>query len=321
MKRILVFGAGGFIGHHLVRRLKNDGHWVCGVDLKYPEFSKTDADEFILGDLSLLETFSKIPNVRFNEIYQLAADMGGAEYIFTGVNDARIVHNSSLINLNTAQFCIDKKIKKVFFSSSACVYPLHNQLDPNNPICKESTAYPASPDSEYGWEKIFSERLYLSYARNYGLEVRIARFHNVYGPESVWQGGKEKSPAAICRKIILCEENGSIEIFGDGTQTRSFLYIDDCIDGVMSLMNSSYKEPVNIGSEEMISINGLADLVIKISQKVCNKVHIPGPIGVMGRCSDNTLSKYNLGWDPKINLASGISTTYKWIKDQILIGS
>jgi len=316
MKKILVFGAGGFIGHHLVTRLKNDGHWVCGVDLKYPEFSTTAADDFVLGDLSLLETYDKIPVVDFDELYQLAADMGGAEYIFTGINDAKIMHNSSLINLNSAKFCISKKIKKVFFSSSACVYPMHNQLDPCNPICTEDSAYPANPDSEYGWEKIFSERMYLSYARNYGLNVRIARYHNIYGPEGTFQGGKEKAPAAICRKVLTSDD--VIEIFGTGNQTRSFLYIDDCIDGTLALMNSEYNNPINIGSDEMVSISDLVDIVLSIGEKKCAKRYITGPVGVMGRCSDNYLCKKEIGWSPVISLRDGLIKTYNWITTQLV---
>lgn len=316
MKRILVCGAGGFIGSHLVKRLKEEGNWVRAVDLKYPEFSKTQADEFIVGDLREQKVCDLVIDSSIDEIYQLAADMGGAGYIFTGENDANVMHNSALINLNIVEECRKKKIKKVFYSSSACMYPLHNQLDPENPNCSEASAYPANPDSEYGWEKLFSERLYLTYYRNYGLEVRIARFHNIFGPEGTWKGGKEKSPAAICRKVVNATDNTEIEIWGDGKQTRSFLYIDECIEMVRRLMDSNFTGPVNIGSEEMISINDLAKMVIEISGKKLNIKNIPGPLGVRGRNSDNKLYLEKIGWTSQKTLKEGIEQLFIWIKEQ-----
>lgn len=328
MKTALVLGAGGFIGNHLVTKLKSEGYWVRGVDLKLPEFSSSQADEFIVGDLrnpslvskvmySLYQTSEQDNINSFDEVYQLAADMGGAGYIFTGENDANVMHNSALINLNVVHEAVKKSIKKIFYSSSACMYPEHNQLDPTNPNCKESSAYPANPDSEYGWEKLFSERLYLAYARNYGLNVRIARFHNIFGPEGTWIGGKEKAPAAICRKVADSLMDEEIEVWGDGEQTRSFLYIDECLEGVRKLMNSEFVGPVNIGSDEMISINDLTKLVIKIAGKRAGIKNIPGPQGVRGRTSDNTLIKEKLGWAPSQPLEVGLEKTYKWIQSQM----
>ena len=328
MKTALVLGAGGFIGNHLVKRLKKDGFWVRGVDLKTPDFSSSQADEFVIGDLKNPSLVSKVmysPNQlseqdninSFDEVYQLAADMGGAGYIFTGDNDANVMHNSALINLNVVYEAAKKSIKKIFYSSSACMYPEHNQLDPTNPNCEESSAYPANPDSEYGWEKLFSERLYLAYARNYGLNVRIARFHNIFGPEGTFYGGKEKAPAAICRKVANSLIDDSIEIWGDGLQTRSFLYIDECLEGVRRLMDSEFTGPVNIGSDEIISINDLAELVIKTAGKRAGIKNIPGPQGVRGRTSDNTLIKEKLGWEPTQPLYIGLEKTYKWIQSQI----
>jgi len=328
MKTALVLGAGGFIGSHLVAKLKADGFWVRGVDLKRPEFSSSKADEFIVGDLRNLSLVSKVmysPNQlseqdninSFDEVYQLAADMGGAGYIFTGENDANVMHNSSLINLNVVHEAVKKSIKKIFYSSSACMYPEHNQLDPDNPNCEESSAYPANPDSEYGWEKLFSERLYLAFNRNYGLDVRIARFHNIFGPESTFYGGKEKAPAAICRKVADSLMDDEIEIWGDGLQTRSFLYIDECLEAVRRLMNSQFIDPVNIGSDEMISINDLTKLVIKLAGKRAGIKNIPGPQGVRGRNSDNTLIQEKLGWAPSQPLHIGLEKTYKWIQSQI----
>ena len=263
MRTALVLGAGGFIGSHLVRRLKNEDFWVRGVDLKYPEFSDTAADDFVIGDLRDQYICRQVIDRRFDEVYQLAADMGGAGYIFTGEHDADVMHNSATINLNVVDACHRRNVKNIFYSSSACMYPSHNQEDPDNPNCVEDSAYPANPDSEYGWEKLFSERLYLAYNRNYGMNCRVARFHNIFGPEGTWTGGREKAPAAICRKVASARDNGTIEIWGDGKQTRSFLYIDECLEGVVRLMRSSFTGPVNIGSEEMVTINQLADMVIR----------------------------------------------------------
>ena len=318
MKTALVCGAGGFIGSHLVKRLKQEGFWVRGVDLKYPDFSDTQADEFIIGDLRDPIICSNILNKSFNQVYQLAADMGGAGYIFTGDNDADVMHNSALINLNIAHLCNIHKVGVVFYSSSACMYPEHNQMDPDNPKCSEESAYPANPDSEYGWEKLFSERLYLSYYRNYNLNVRVARFHNIFGPEGTWTGGKEKAPAAMCRKVAEAPDNGSIEVWGDGKQTRSFLYIDECIEAVRRLVNSNFIGPVNIGSEEMISINNLAKMVINFSEKNISINNIPGPEGVRGRNSDNQLYQENIGWSPNFPLSKGMELTYNWINSQVI---
>ncbi len=316
MKTSLVCGAGGFIGSHLVKYLKMEGSWVRGVDLKYPEFCDTQADDFIIGDLRDQTMVDRVINQKFDEIYQLAADMGGAGYIFTGENDAEIMHNSATINLNILEACRKGNIKNIFYSSSACMYPEHNQLDPNNPICSEDSAYPANPDSEYGWEKLFSERLYLAYNRNYGMNCRIARYHNIFGPECTWQGGKEKAPAAICRKIAMVENGESIEIWGDGGQTRSFLYIDECLEGTIRLMRSDFEGPVNIGSEEMVAINELVSIVSKVAQKEINVKHIDGPLGVRGRNSDNKLIFEKLGWRPSQSLEEGVAKTYQWIVSQ-----
>jgi nucleoside-diphosphate-sugar epimerase len=338
MKTALVFGAGGFIGNHMVRRLKSEGYWVRGADLKKPEFSETQADEFIVADLSDYVNVEKLVEFSgyagnyyssiafkfkdtFDEVYQFAADMGGAGYIFTGENDASIMENSALINLNLlkAQKRLNDKKQvnktKIFYSSSACMYPQEAQEVTNNPGLRESDAYPANPDSEYGWEKLFSERLYLAYNKNYDMPVAIARYHNIYGPEGTWNNGKEKAPAAICRKVIM--SNGDVEIWGDGDQTRSFLYIDECIEATRRMMQSNFSGPVNIGSEEMVSINELVDIAASIEDKVINKIHIDGPTGVRGRNSNNDLVRSKLNWDYSMSLSEGISKTYAWIKSQI----
>lgn len=318
MKTALVCGAGGFIGGHLVKKLKAEGFWVRGVDLKYPEFSKSAADEFIIGDLRDQLVCRKILDKPFDEVYQLAADMGGAGYIFTGEHDADVMHNSGQINLNMVYYGNKAKIKKIFYSSSACIYPKYNQEDPSNPKCSEESAYPAAPDSEYGWEKLFSERMYLSFARNYGLQVRIARFHNIFGPHGTWTGGREKAPAAVCRKVAETKDGGEIEIWGDGLQTRSFLYIDECLEGIRRLMDSEFTGPVNIGSEEMVTINKLAEMVMEIAGKKLSIKHIDGPLGVRGRNSDNALIKQKLGWAPSRPLKEGLTKTFQWINQQVL---
>ena len=351
MKKCLVLGAGGFIGSHMVKRLKSEGAWVRGVDLKHPDFSASVADEFVIGDLRDVDFvrrvieykgeqgnfFELVPNYlieTFDEIYQFAADMGGAGYIFTGEHDAEIMHHSASINLNLLEEqrklnesygtkwdsrpVENRNTTKIFYSSSACMYPEHNQLDPNNPDCRENSAYPANPDSEYGWEKLFSERLYLSYYRNYGIPVRIARYHNIYGPEGTWYGGREKAPAAICRKVAYAGIEDSIEVWGDGKQTRSFLFIDECIEATRRIMDSDYTEPLNIGSEEMVTIDQLVDIAAKVSNKTITKDHIDVPhTGVRGRNSNNDLIREKLGWDYSMTLEEGIRKTYNWIMGQI----
>ncbi len=317
MKKTLVCGAGGFIGGHLVKRLKKEGYWVRGVDLKRNEYSYGIANEFIIGDLTDPLVVRKILDQPFDEVYQLAADMGGAGYIFTGENDANVMHNSALININIVRRATEVKVKKIFYSSSACMYPEYNQLDPDNPKCSEDSAYPAAPDSDYGWEKLFSERLYLAYNRNYNLNVRIARFHNIFGSEGTWTGGKEKAPAAMCRKVAEADSNGIIEVWGDGKQTRSFLYIDECLEGMRRLMNSDFMGPVNIGSEEMITINQLAEIIMDIAGKSIYIKNIPGPTGVRGRNSDNALIKEKLCWGPTVPLRKGLEKTYEWINEQV----
>ncbi len=312
----VVLGAGGFIGSHLVKRLKQEGHYVIGADLKYPEFSKTQADEFHIGDLRDIHFVMEVISEDCDELYQLAADMGGAGYIFTGEHDADVMHNSAQINLNVAKTATDKKVKALFYSSSACMYPEYNQLDPNNPKCNEDSAYPAQPDSEYGWEKLFSERLYFSFKRNYGLNVKIARFHNIYGEESAWTGGREKAPAALCRKIAETS-NGIIDVWGDGFQTRSFLYIDDCLDAVLALTRSNFNGPYNIGSEEMISINDFALLIAEIAGIDIQINHIEGPQGVRGRSSDNLKIESDLHWKSKYDLKAGMTKLYTWVSNQI----
>ena len=339
-KTALVLGAGGFIGSHMVKRLRAEGYWVRGVDLKHTEFSKSEANEFITGDLRDVDFvrrvirfkgdqgnfYESVPDryhLPFDEIYQFAADMGGAGFVFTGENDADIMHNSVSINLNVLEEqrkfneTVGNKTK-IFYSGSACMYPEHNQLDPDNPDCREESAYPAAPDSEYGWEKLFSERLYFAYNRNHGIPVRVARYHNIFGPEGTWDGGREKAPAAICRKVAyLPAEGGAIEVWGDGEQTRSFLFIDECIEATRRLMDSDFMGPVNIGSEEMVTINQLVDTAAKVSGKTVHKIHIDGPLGVRGRNSNNDLIREKLGWDYSQTLEEGIDKTYNWIVEQI----
>jgi nucleoside-diphosphate-sugar epimerase len=342
VKKALVLGAGGFIGSHMVKRLRAEGYWVRGVDIKFPEYSKSQANEFILGDLRNLEFVSRVLEYKgdrknfyqsvpyryiqpFDEIYQFAADMGGAGFVFTGENDADIMHNSVTINLNVLEMQrqmnekYGKNETKIFYSGSACMYPEHNQLDPNNPDCREESAYPANPDSEYGWEKLFSERLYFAYHRNYGIPVRVARYHNIFGPEGTWCGGREKAPAAICRKVAeLPDVGGTIEVWGDGEQTRSFLYVDECIEATRRLMDSKFIGPVNIGSEEMVTINKLVDTVAKVAGVPVKRTHkLDAPLGVRGRNSNNDIVRKELGWDYSMTLEEGISKTYAWIKEQV----
>ena len=356
-KTALVLGAGGFIGSHMVKRLRSEGYWVRGVDLKYPEFADTEANEFIHGDLRDVDFVRRVLQYKgdkgnfyndvpyryilpFHEIYQFAADMGGAGFVFTGENDAEIMQNSVTINLNVLEQqrllndtfdgvtrdwteCNRPKLPlqtKIFYSGSACMYPEHNQQDPNDPNCREDSAYPAAPDSEYGWEKLFSERLYLAYNRNHGIPVRIARYHNIFGPEGTWFGGREKAPAAICRKVAYAGIEDTIEVWGDGEQTRSFLYIDECIEATRRLMDSEFSEPINIGSEEMVTINQLVDTAAKVANKKIEKDHIEGPLGVRGRNSNNDLIREKLGWDYSQTLEEGIRKTYNWIMSQIAKG-
>jgi len=317
MKTALVCGAGGFIGGHLVKRLKKEGYWVRGVDIKYHEYVESSSDDFVKGDLRDPRLVEDVINKPFDEIYQLAADMGGAGFVFTGENDADIMHNSAMINLNVVEASVKAGVKKIFYSSSACMYPERNQMDPDNPNCKEDSAYPAEPDSEYGWEKLFSERFYLAANRNYGIDIRIARFHNIFGPEGSWKDGREKAPAAFCRKVAEAPDGSEIEMWGDGMQTRSFLYIAECLEGVRRLIKSDFMGPVNIGSEEMVTINQLAEMAMKIAEKKLTIKHIPGPLGVRGRNSDNRLINEKLGWEPNWPLRKGMEITYKWIANQV----
>ena len=341
IKKALVLGAGGFIGSHMVKRLRSEGCWVRGVDLKSPEYSETEAHEFVHGDLRDPDFVRRVLEYKgdagnfyrsvpyryinsFDEIYQFAADMGGAGFVFTGENDAEIMHNSCQINLNVLEKQHQmneqkgRSYTKIFYSGSACMYPEYNQLDPDNPDCREESAYPAAPDSEYGWEKLFSERLYFAYNRNHDIPVRVARYHNIFGPEGTWDGGREKAPAAICRKVaFLSEEGGSIEVWGDGLQTRSFLYIDGCIEATRKLMDSNFLGPVNIGSEEMVTINQLVDITAKVANKTVEKNHIDGPLGVRGRNSNNDLVREKLGWDYSMTLEEGIAKTYEFINSEL----
>jgi nucleoside-diphosphate-sugar epimerase len=317
MKKVLVCGAGGFIGTYLVESLKAQGHYVVGVDLHYPLYSESLADEFVIADLRSYSCVEHVISSNTDEVYQLAADMGGAGYIFIGEHDADIMHNSCQINLNILDVMRKKGIKKVFYSSSACMYPSHNQEDPDNPLLAEDSAYPANPDSEYGWEKLFSERLYMTYARNYGITARIARFHNIFGPRGSWNNGKEKAPAALCRKVAMCEDKGVIDVWGPGNQTRSFLFIDECIEGIHRIMNSDCDTPLNLGSTRMISINQLVFLIAKLNGKNVSIRNIDGPRGVMGRNSDNKLISEKINWAPDEDLETGLIKTYTWIRSQI----
>lgn len=332
MMKIAILGGGGFIGGHLAKKLKDEGHWIRICDLKsHDYFSHEDiSHEYVIGDLKDPSLVNRVLDQDFDRVYQLAADMGGAGYIFSGENDADVMRNSALINLNVVQSCVQHKVKKVFYSSSACIYPEYNQLDPDNPNCEESSAYPANPDSEYGWEKLFSERLFLSFQRNYNLDVRIARFHNVFGPMGTWKGGKEKSPAAICRKVALAKDGEFVEIWGDGLQTRSYLYIDECLEAVERFMESDFIGPLNIGSEEMVSINHLVHITAACSGKKVLIDNIYGerfekkygtkcPLGVRGRRSDNNLLRKTLQWEPAQPLSEGILKTYNWISERIKI--
>jgi nucleoside-diphosphate-sugar epimerase len=317
MKTALVLGGGGFIGTHMVKRLKREGFWVRAVDLESPRFGESAADEFVIADLRDPIVCRDVLDRRFDEIYQFAADMGGAGYIFTGEHDADLMHNSAAINLNVLSTLVGSENRRIFYASSACIYPEHNQLDPDTPVTREDSAYPANPDSEYGWEKLFSERLYLAYRRNHGIDVRIGRYHNIFGPEGTWTGGREKVPAALCRKVAEADDGGTIEMWGDGEQTRSFLYIDECLEGTLRLLRSDFPGPVNIGSDEMVTINKLARMIIAISGKTLSIQHIPGPLGVRGRNSDNALIREKLGWAPSLPLEAGIAKNYAWIASQV----
>jgi nucleoside-diphosphate-sugar epimerase len=317
VKTALVCGAGGFIGGHLVNRLRHEGFWVRGVDLKFNEYAQSEANDFAIGDLRDQAFCRSIVDRQFTEVYQLAADMGGAGYIFTGEHDADVMHNSALINLNVIDACYKRRAERIFYSSSACMYPAYNQEDPDNPLCSEDSAYPAAPDSEYGWEKLFSERLYLAFRRNYGLSTYVARYHNIFGPYGTWTGGKEKAPAAICRKVAAAKSGSEIEVWGDGNQTRSFLYIDECIEGTTRLTRSGFSGPVNVGSEEMVTINQLVDVIADVAGKKIFKKHIAGPQGVRGRNSDNRRIQEKLQWAPSMPLRNGLEATYSWVESQV----
>jgi len=319
MKTALVCGAGGFIGSHLVKLLKKEGFWVRAVDLKFPQFAETEADDFVLADLREPDNCRDLVDRRFDEVYQLAADMGGAGYVFVGEHDADIMHNSAMINLNMLEACKNRNTKRIFYSSSACIYPQGNQTDPNKPITREDSAYPADPDSDYGLEKLFSERIYLAYQRNYGMQVRVARYHNIFGPEGTWNDGREKAPAAMCRKVAEAEDGGTIEIWGDGEQTRSFMYVDECLEATIRLTRSDFTGPVNIGSEEMVTINQLAEMAMEIAGKKLSIKHIPGPLGVRGRNSHNDLFEEKLGWRPSQLLIEGMKITFPWIEKQVML--
>ena len=318
MKSALVCGGGGFIGSHVARRLKKEGFWVRAADLKHPEFSEFAADDFVIADLRDQSTVNALVDRHFDEVYQLAADMGGAGYLFTGTHDADIMRNSALITLNLVEACRKRGVRRFFFSSSACVYPKRNQEDPDAPLTVEDSVYPADPDSEYGWEKLFAERVLLAYNRTTEMECRIARYHNVYGPEGTWTGGREKVPAALCRKVAEASDGSEIEIWGDGMQSRSFLYVDDCVEATLRLTRSpDFAGPVNIGSEEMVTINELAGITMKAAGKTLSLRHVAGPQGVRGRNSHNELVRQKLGWVPSFTLHDGIALTYRWIAAQV----
>lgn len=319
MKTALVCGAGGFIGSHMVKRLKQEGFWIRGVDQKLPEYSEPHTDDFKLGDLRDPRFSNSVIDRQFDEVYQFAADMGGAGFVFVGDNDADIMHNSCQINLNVLNACRNSGSKKILYSSSACVYPEFNQEDPDHPTTEESSVYPAQPDSEYGWEKLFSERLYLAYHRNYNMDIRVTRYHNIFGPEGSWNDGREKAPAALCRKVAEAHNGGIIEVWGDGLQTRSFLYIDECLEATLRFMRSDWIGPVNIGSDEIASINKLAGMIMQIAGKSLTINHIPGPLGVRGRNSDNRLYEKMLGWKVSDPLTKGLEKTYHWIAGQVAL--
>ncbi len=317
MKKAVVLGAGGFIGGHMVQRLKDEGYWVRGVDLKHHEFLDLDANEFIIGDLRDPKVCDLVIDESIDEVYQFAADMGGAGYVFTGENDASIMHNSATVNLNICQQVVQEDVSKVLYTSSACIYPEYEQLDHEDPALAEDDAYPAEPDSEYGWEKLFSERLYKSFHRNYGVDATIVRLHNIFGPNGTWRGGREKAPAALTRKVAAADNPGEIEVWGDGKQGRSFLYIDECIEGLRRLIQSDFMGPVNLGSDEMVTINEFVDMIADIAGKDITKNHIDGPEGVRARNSQNDLIEEKIGWRPTQPLRVGMEKLYDWIERQV----